>query len=353
VDTAPTLDHETIALTEAGLRSWLRSGAAQTPAGAFVAWLEPATGAKAFEYPEITGYALTYLAGLADIGAPAGDLASAVAAAHWLVTRLDAGNLAAREGWDQNAEYLFDLGIIATGLLMLGDRISSDRYLAAGLRLVSRLRTELAGNGISALTRAGPRSTRNSWSTVGTAHLAKLVQCFLLAADQTMPDVRAIPERLIEAVKRIQGHNGRIPTHPEHAVMLHPHLYAAEGLWIWGTASGDADAVERARVALAWTWEHQLETGGLPRSETIDTEQTDVTTQAVRLSLALNERGPALDRALIRITELARKTPGGLALVYRPNPGNEHLNTWATLFGAQALALAAPRAPALSWRTIV
>jgi hypothetical protein len=351
VSTGPTLDPETVALTEAGLRAWLSSGAAQSPAGAFVAWLELGTGAKAFEYPEITGYALTYLAGHA---APTADvLTAAMAPADWLATRLDAGNLAARDGWDQNAEYLFDLGIVATGLLVLGRRISSDRYLEAGLGIVSRLRSELLGGGISALTRAGPRSKRNSWSTAGTAHLAKLAQCFLLADEQAIPDVRAAPARLIEAVKRIQGDNGRIPTHPEQAVMLHPHLYAAEGLWIWGTAVGDVEAVERARAALAWTWNHQLEGGGLPGSETGGGEQSDVTAQAVRLSLALDERGPATERALTRLTRLARETRGGLALVYRPDRGKEHLNTWATLFAAQALALAAPATPALSWRTIV
>ena len=104
---------------------------------------------------------------------------------------------------------------------------------------------------------------------------------------------------------------------------------------------------------MAWTWKYQLEEGGLPRSEAGGGEQSDVTAQAVRLSLALDERGQATERALTRLTNLARETRGGLAVVYRPDSGKEHLNTWATLFAAQALTLAAPAAPALSWRTLV
>ena len=46
----------------AGLRRWLASGAIQPESGAFCAWREEESGTLAFEYPEITGYALTWLA---------------------------------------------------------------------------------------------------------------------------------------------------------------------------------------------------------------------------------------------------------------------------------------------------
>lgn len=45
------------------LRGWLGSGPIDSPTGAYFAWIEEGTGRAAFEYPEITGYALTYLMG--------------------------------------------------------------------------------------------------------------------------------------------------------------------------------------------------------------------------------------------------------------------------------------------------
>ena len=55
----------TASTTAAALRRWLASGEPQSPSGAFYAWVEE-DGSPSFEYPEITGYALTHLAGLAD-----------------------------------------------------------------------------------------------------------------------------------------------------------------------------------------------------------------------------------------------------------------------------------------------
>ena len=106
------LDLDSVAMAVSGLRAWLCSGGCQSPNGAFVAWLDSATGRRAYDYPEITGYALTFLAGMATL--TAADRATGHRAGDWLVERLRSGNLAARDGWDNNAVYLFDLGMIAT-----------------------------------------------------------------------------------------------------------------------------------------------------------------------------------------------------------------------------------------------
>lgn len=346
-----TLEPEAVTETEAGLRAWLSSGACQSSAGAFVAWLDLATGLAAYEYPEITGYALTYLAGLASLSADV--LGISTAAADWLVGRLADGNLAARDGWDEEAVYLFDLAIIATGLVMIGRRIQVERYVDEGLRLSRYLRDEVSAKTLSPLGRGGPASTRDSWSTRGLAHLGKVVQPLLLAHELGDEASRPAAERLVETVKELQDDDGRIATHPEHPVMLHPHLYAAEGLYIWGQAVGDEDALERARAAVAWAWEQQLEQGGLPRSEAGEGEQTDATAQAVRLSLALGLPSAAADRGLARLVGLVRGSGEGRGLVYRPGSAALHLNTWSTLFGAQAFALAVPGAAPLDWRELV
>jgi hypothetical protein len=294
---------------------------------------------------------LTWFAGLA---APtAAERLAGSRAARWLLDRLRGGNLAARDGWDGGAVYLFDLGMIASGLLSFGRRTKVQRHVDAGLRLVRFLGDEIAAaDRIAAVSRRGPASRRAGWSTDGVAHLAKLAQAFLLGEEAGIGAGTAHAARLVEVAGALQRSDGRIPTEPhEPTAMLHPHLYAAEGLWIWGSAQGDADALARARQASDWVWTHQLEDGGLPRAvlPADGVEQTDVTAQAVRLALALGVRTPEVERGIARLTELA----GPTGVVYQPGAATSHANTWSTLFAAQALSLAADDAPALDWRELV
>jgi hypothetical protein len=354
-----TLDPEGVARTGAGLRTWLSSGACQSPSGAFVAWCDLTARSRSYDYPEITGYALTFLAGQTSLSER--ECAVGQKAADWLTARVRAGALAARDGWDTNAIYLFDLGMIASGLLSFGRRMEVERYLETGLQLANFLRRETSSTkSISPVSRHGPRSRRVSWSSRGVAHLAKLAQALLLADEVEGQADGSGSARLIGTVERLQAADGRIQTDEEGAAtMLHPHLYAAEGLWIWGSATGDRDALERAKTAVEWVWTQQLRDGGLPRSAPRRREagpaleQSDVTAQAVRLALMLGLRSAACDRAVTRLIELARNHDAGLAVAYQPGSPDQHLNTWATLFAAQALAAATPKVGAISWRQLV
>ena len=96
-------------------------------------------------------------------------------AADWLVGRVQQRRLAARDGWDGGAVYLFDLGMISAGLQSFGRRVDEERYVAAGLELVDLLDRELAAD-LGPVSAYGPRSERTNWSTRGVVHLAKLVQ---------------------------------------------------------------------------------------------------------------------------------------------------------------------------------
>src|SRR5262249_11061680 len=149
-------------------------------------------------------------------------------------------------------------------------------------------------------------------------------------------------EKLIDDMKRLQLPDGRMPTGraaPE--TMLHPHFYAAEGLWIWGSVTGDGDSLERARGAVDWAWAHQLETGGFPRSAGVRAglalEQSDVTAQAARLAFLLARCSEGRDRAVARLIDVSHPFGDGLAVAYQPTSARRHLNTCATLFAAQAV----------------
>jgi hypothetical protein len=331
----------------AGLRAWVESGAAQSKSGAFMAWRDLDGSAGSYEYPEITGYVLTYLASCSPFPPALQQVGNRAGA--WLAGRLARGELCARDGWDDGAIYLFDLGMIATGLISFGRRTGAESLVACGVDLVTLLRAALEGD-LSPVWSDGPRSGRRAWSTHGNAHLAKLVQALLLV-DRGPSGTAA---SLVERVERLQRDDGAFETGPEPEVMLHPHLYAAEGMWIWGTATGDDDALTRTHAALAWTWRHQLPTGGLPRaaSSRLPIEQSDATAQALRLAIALGLRSAAVDRAAARLAELASPDGEGRAIVYEPG-WPRHANTWATLFAAQALASTLPEARPLEWWELV
>lgn len=342
------------------LRHWLASGVCQSPSGAFYAWRDAETGAPSFEYPEITGYALTHFAGRAVPMVK--EMTAGSRAADWLVTRLTAQDLSARASWDASAIYNFDLAMIATGLLLFGRRTGVGRYTAQGLSLVRSLQQDLHGeNGLSAISVSHPvPSGRSTWSTEGQAHLLKVVQCFLVADTFGLLGADSSAALLIEQRKELQRDNGRFVTHPsDRETMLHPHLYAVEGLWMWGTARNDTDAIARARKGLEWAWGQQLQTGGFPRSVSSSgaeddlIEQSDVTSQAIRMALVLNPALPGIDAALTQLRQTAVRDGEGAALVYQPSAPQAHQNVWVTLFGAQALDMAEAGARMLDWQRLV
>ena len=57
--------------------------------------------------------------------------------------------------------------------------------------------------------------------------------------------------------------------------------------------------------------------------------------------------------AIARLVELSHSSGQTLSLPYQPASPNTHLNTWTTLFAAQALTMATPGAPAISWPELV
>ena len=345
------------------LARWLASGGCQAGSGAFCAWRSADTGKLAFEYPEITGYALTLLARSSE----SDEIAQVAArrAADWLLARFAEGDLSARRGWDGNAVYSFDLGMIATGLLRFGAVSGRRRYSTWGFTLVNMLRDQvgLDGDMPAVSRRHGAGSARpGEWSTEGFAHLLKLVQCFLLAESTGLRGAGDAADAIVERSRSYQFFNGRFVTQPRDSVtMLHPHLYAAEGLWIYGQARHDEEALARSRAALLWAWRHQLPSGGLPRAVvpragvggSRQPEQVDVTAQAVRLAIVHDLPIPRLAEAVDRLRGLAVAMDDAAALPYQPEASEMHHNAWASMFGAQALQLARDPEARLDWRDLV
>jgi hypothetical protein len=323
------------------LRRWLFSGACQSPEGAYCAWRDARTGRLAFEYPEINGYLLTFAAGLPDLAKS--EFAAARRAADWLLRRLARGDLSARSGWDNGAIYTFDLAMIATGLLSFGARFGDD-CVDAGMRIIEFLSDEIHAAGRLPVVARGPVASHAGWASEGRAHLLKVVQCFL-AVDDLAGTARAeLVRPLIEEAGELQQTDGHFATQPnDELTMLHPHCYALEGLWTWGSASGEDWALERARAGVAWLLEQQLASGGFPRFVRIPAgesgpEQLDVTAQVIRLAQLVEGHATNHERSICRLAGLMTDALGCRGHLYAP--GSQHENVWVSLFAAQALGLA-------------
>jgi len=155
--------------------------------------------------------------------------------------------------------------------------------------------------------------------------------------------------------------DGRIVTHPDDEItMLHPHLYAVEGLWVYGRATGDNRALECARKAVQWVYAQRLPNGGFPRfasncDGTRGPEQCDATAQFLRAAVLTGINGD-LSSTVGRLCSVALSGIGlGRAIPYQPQAKALHLNVWASMFAAQACELLTSDdlRHALDWRLLV
>ena len=349
------LTRERAATLAARLASWLEGGGVQSPDGAFCAWREERGGALAFEYPEITGYALTWLAAQPELDAEARE--AGLRAGRWLLERIKANAISAHVDYDGSAVYTFDLGMIAAGLISFGRRVQEPSLLGRGEQVARHLGSLFLEDPLPpAIDPRGPASSREiTWSNASHPHLSKCVQSLILTEQW------AAAEKLMAHAASFQRPDGYFLTQPrEDLVMLHPHLYTVEAMWMWGTARGEQDPLDRARRATEWTWLHQLPEGGLPRLVNLDAEreqaveQLDVTSQAIRAALLTGAEVHGLERAVERLCAVACNVGEAAALPYQPSAPEAHLNAWVSMFGAQALQLASRAGqPLLQWHELV
>jgi hypothetical protein len=352
-------DVDSFARMSASLRRWLSEGEIVSPSGAYYAWFDADTCNPAFEYPEITGYALTHLASQPD--PTDAERRSAANAAHWLVERWRGGDRSARAGWDDGRVYYFDLAMEANGLLLAGSRFGINSAVDVGAEIVRVMVAEIAKTGYLPCLPEADGGARAGWSTQGVPHMGKALQS-LLHARELLEDASS---DLDEAIKRVvqqtldnQQADGRFVTDPsDEMTMLHPHLYAVEGLWCHAEATGDRASGAAAKAGATWVWDHQLSTGGLPRCVRLDgvtegvPEQHDLTAQAVRAAYLTETSVDQAARAADRLVDVATPRANAAALIYQPEAGQRHLNAWVSLFGAQALGIAASLP--IAWQELV
>ncbi|PFJ17139.1 hypothetical protein COD67_07620 [Bacillus cereus] len=341
------------------LRKWISSGECQKSSGAFCAWREVSNGNLSFEYPEITGYALTYFSNITDLKAI--ERKSAEKAASWLMERIKAGNLNGRID-KTDVVYSFDLAMIATGLMSYGLKVENKDYVNVGMEIVDILINYIKKNEkLSSIITPHEFGNSDKWSITGSAHLLKVIQCMLLAESLGMLQAGIYAEQLLKSTIKLVGTNGSFQTSPQNlTTYLHPHLYATEGLWIWGTAKNDNSTLFQAKESLEWVFSKQMPSGGFPEhvinnscESTLLKEQSDVTSQIIRLANLLGSTFPGYHRSLERLNEITYGDEEAKAIVYAPESEHIHQNTWATFFAVQAIESALEKTPSLAWQKLI
>jgi hypothetical protein len=297
--------------------SWLRSEVV-TSDGSVLSWANPAR--PGYAYPEAAGLVLHILArneGTSDL---------TLRIAHRLIDSVSDAGAVGRAGID----YVFDTAVALRGLLAFeraGGSLSDERAVERMFEFIVRLSEQRRA------VSSGPEGKR--WSNGYNPHLLKVV----FAIDEweaRTADPRCAPlsARLVEtllplALSWFDDASRGVPRY------VHALCYAAEALHHL-SSTGHSEAARGLDVAL-----HVL--GGLQRNGALpawsgrgpeDRLATDATAQAVRLWTAANRTAFAanIDAALAHLASVQHNS-GGLTYA----PGSDDVNTWCTVFAAQAV----------------
>ena len=335
------IDAANAAATKArALRNWLVDGPAQLvsgpEAGAVAGTIEP-SGAVDYVYGEITGYYLHWLAsGAVDNADAAVKARSALA---WVERRYGGGSLPPTriylngfvDDWRNRTQFCFDLAMLVGGLA----KAEARGLIEVPESLWSRFGASLAQFSDGARITALPvHADRNPlpmrWSTTNGPFLAKAASRILLT-----PTRAKMPTRVLHCAQGTLTHISDLAC-DARVEMLHPTLYAIEGIICGDAARKDAAARWLARVL-----EFDPGDGQLPEAPDSTVPRSDVIAQALRLSVWLRAhhidaapRDTAIDSLAIAL--MARVRADG-SIAFRPDSERPQINSWCAMFAQQAL----------------
>ncbi|HZU91955.1 MAG TPA: hypothetical protein VE993_22065 [Stellaceae bacterium] len=317
------------------IENWLLSRTIQIAsgpcAGGIAGWIE-ADGSPSFAYGEITGYWLTWIAGIEGERAAIAARAKAAVdflAAIWAHRRPPQTRFylaAAAPDWRNRAVFSFDMAMMLRGLAHAAELIGNAPCAAVAERIVPWLSRCIAADGTVSthliVDGGGPLLRR--WSTESGPFQAKTAAAILQAPAAWLPAELASAAR--QTLAKWRGRAG------EHGDM-HPRLYALEGEILAGGAA-DARLAGTAVPPDGWLPEHAAP---LAAARSIEV-RADVLAQAIRI-LALAEGEAALgpwSPATALLGALFDHVTEEGAVLFRATTGPR--NVWCALFAAQALA---------------
>ena len=309
---------------------WLRSPDVITVDGSVISWVNPVH--PGYAYPEIAGYMLS------DLAFRGGDT---VALRNIVARRLLADMTPSGAVGRNGIEYVFDSAMVLAGLIAHENDggVLPDPDMPERLRryIVNRLTRRIGLDG-------NLENVPTHWSQSYGCHLIKTV-ISLTAFDasrgtDSWPLIKQLLTELLPLYEPL-GDGGRFHVNGASDVTYtHAHCYAIEGLLVL-EGRGRTGLRRWIDGGAAWLASVQEWNGGVPAEHDSNgprmVAHADCTAQAVRVWTCADAELYAdnIERGVRFLTELS--SSGGI----RYAVGSNDINTWATIFGAQAIDFAA------------
>lgn len=338
----------------------------------FASWYEADTQSMPYVYSEITGYLVTQMCDLYDQTGDQRFLASATGAADWLLRTVHepTGGFRclfplkpSRFDYKYDQIYVFDTGVIISGLVNVYRASNQDRFLKAAIKaadwIIEQAQKESGGfYPVYDLEKQSFIENDSEWSLCSGSYHTK-VAIGLVNLYQATNDAkyREAAIKACDFALTFQQTDGRFISFPgEGGTNSHPHSYSAEGLWVVGKVLGREDYLQASAKAADWLLSWQSVEGYIPRhfhnGEPLYNERVDILAQALRLASIHLAEGRLPDTEAVRakleklVTVIIRnqatsddsRINGGFYFG-RLSSGDvmPHVNVWVTSFSIQGL----------------
>lgn len=377
--TTSNLSPATIRQQVAKAAEWLLASGVQVQSAnplhnqGFVCWYDRETQTMPYVYSEITGYLTTLMCDLYDRSGDVRFLNSARGAGDWLsrTAHPATGGFrclypieSTRFDYKNNQVYIFDTGVIISGLVDVFGATHEARYLQTAVTAADWLIRDLQKpNGafypVYEIENGGLPESDQEWSLCSGSYHTKvaigLANLFDLTGNTKYRDAAI---RACDYALGFQQADGRFISFPaEGGTNSHPHAYSAEGLWVVGSLLGRQDYLHASASATQWLLDWQSADGVIPRhfhnATPVYNERVDVLGQALRLAAIHIGEGrmkltPELTAKLNQLVALIlrnqaesndNRVNGGFYFG-RLSDGTimPHVNVWVTAFAIQGLS---------------
>lgn len=354
---------------------WLLNSGIQDERGAFYAWLDHEDSVSSYLYSEITGYAITTLCFLYTLTNDVLYLQRAESAARWIIdaalhssggvlTRLYLTEEVEHYSFSRGYIYAFDCAMVAFAMLKLYKLTAQKCYLDVSRRIVDFLaRRMLRADGLCYPifdARSGQVcEVKDTWSRqAGSFHCKLTLPLCELAELEGNRHYLRLAQNIIEASMQHFYKDRFITNVSDQSSHFHPYCYTLEGLVFYSYKNNTDRYRDAIRQGFDWMVQFQDENGGLPTSvfspHNIKTpyQRCDIQAQSLRLYFLIGAvegenrvNNLNLDRLLQRLLSFqdVSSIRGGGFFFGEDKDGSykKHSNSWCTMFGLQALYLAA------------
>jgi len=341
---------------------WLLSSGIQSKAGGFHSWYDLEKKDHSYLYSEITGYGITALLFLSELLKDKKIIKKAEKAAEWIEriaihpcggvrTRLYKEDSRADAAYSFSGAriFSFDTGMVLYGLISLYKVTNKKRHLDIATKLGDFIidKMQNSDGSLSPIYDANIEELIepcDKWSSQSGAFGAKVSMGITDLYRVTKKEkYKEASLKLCNHAISLQDKSGRFITDRlSGSTHVHPHSYAAEGLWYTGTCLDEDKFIRSARGATEWIFNHLASSGINELYSPIENSfndfmRTDILAQSMRLGIifSIKEKIEKLKDLLMGY----QYTSGGQRGGFLYSVDDKHLNSWCSMFALQALAL--------------